>query len=182
MARGRLRPVGRQRDRMARRSTTRRVLKWGGKIVCALLVGMFALSAWYDVMFRSKSYTFVDLFEGELMYKYVSAGPPIRVASGWLVTRIDATNWRERLGNLYWLPRVTQGSLPEPGSVWTSVWVPLWMPLIVIVLPTALLWWRDRRRIPPGHCQTCGYNLTGNVSGVCPECGTPIRQLSKGRP
>ncbi len=27
---------------------------------------------------------------------------------------------------------------------------------------------------PPGHCQTCGYNLTGNVSGVCPECGTPV--------
>jgi len=26
---------------------------------------------------------------------------------------------------------------------------------------------------PPGHCRTCGYNLRGNVSGVCPECGTP---------
>lgn len=25
---------------------------------------------------------------------------------------------------------------------------------------------------PPGHCQSCGYDLTGNVSGVCPECGT----------
>ncbi len=23
-------------------------------------------------------------------------------------------------------------------------------------------------------CKNCGYNLTGNVSGVCPECGTPI--------
>jgi predicted RNA-binding Zn-ribbon protein involved in translation (DUF1610 family) len=20
----------------------------------------------------------------------------------------------------------------------------------------------------------CGYNLTGNVSGVCPECGTAV--------
>ncbi|UCG15461.1 MAG: hypothetical protein JSV19_09200 [Phycisphaerales bacterium] len=26
---------------------------------------------------------------------------------------------------------------------------------------------------PRGHCQSCGYNLTGNVSGVCPECGEP---------
>lgn len=25
---------------------------------------------------------------------------------------------------------------------------------------------------PP--CRKCGYNLTGNVSGVCPECGSPI--------
>ncbi len=28
--------------------------------------------------------------------------------------------------------------------------------------------WRRRRR---GLCVGCGYNLTGNVSGVCPECG-----------
>jgi hypothetical protein len=24
------------------------------------------------------------------------------------------------------------------------------------------------------YCQSCGYNLTGNVSGVCPECGESI--------
>lgn len=23
-------------------------------------------------------------------------------------------------------------------------------------------------------CLSCGYNLTGNVSGVCPECGSPV--------
>jgi hypothetical protein len=26
----------------------------------------------------------------------------------------------------------------------------------------------------PMKCRECGYNLTGNVSGVCPECGTGI--------
>ena len=36
----------------------------------------------------------------------------------------------------------------------------------------------DRRRLrldrtASGECVTCGYNLTGNTSGVCPECGTP---------
>jgi hypothetical protein len=25
-----------------------------------------------------------------------------------------------------------------------------------------------------GLCAHCGYNLTGNVSGVCPECGGAI--------
>jgi hypothetical protein len=32
-----------------------------------------------------------------------------------------------------------------------------------------------RRYIPaelPNHCRGCGYDLTGNVSGTCPECGT----------
>ena len=27
--------------------------------------------------------------------------------------------------------------------------------------------------IPVGLCRNCGYNLTGNVSGVCPEYGKP---------
>ncbi|GMU22180.1 MAG: hypothetical protein AMXMBFR13_22680 [Phycisphaerae bacterium] len=29
--------------------------------------------------------------------------------------------------------------------------------------------------VPPGCCSQCGYDLTGNVSGVCPECGQPVR-------
>ena len=29
--------------------------------------------------------------------------------------------------------------------------------------------WRRRRK---GLCIPCGYDLTGNVSGVCPECGS----------
>jgi predicted RNA-binding Zn-ribbon protein involved in translation (DUF1610 family) len=30
------------------------------------------------------------------------------------------------------------------------------------------------RRMSLNVCKSCGYNLTGNVSGVCPECGTAI--------
>jgi hypothetical protein len=26
-------------------------------------------------------------------------------------------------------------------------------------------------RVARGQCVQCGYDLTGNVSGVCPECG-----------
>ena len=31
----------------------------------------------------------------------------------------------------------------------------------------------ERRRA--GLCERCGYDLTGNVSGVCPECGKNTR-------
>lgn len=34
----------------------------------------------------------------------------------------------------------------------------------------------SRHRIPLNHCQSCSYNLFANVSGICPECGTPIPQ------
>jgi predicted amidophosphoribosyltransferase len=33
---------------------------------------------------------------------------------------------------------------------------------------------RQARHRRIGHCLRCNYDLTGNVSGVCPECGTPI--------
>jgi hypothetical protein len=71
---------------------------------------------------------------------------------------------------------------PEAKSDWwgARVIVPSWVLLAPAVFVTAVLWWRDRRRIPPGHCQKCGYNLTGNVSGVCPECGTAVAQ-TRGR-
>jgi len=30
-----------------------------------------------------------------------------------------------------------------------------------------------RRR--KGLCLKCAYNLTGNTTGICPECGTPMK-------
>lgn len=39
---------------------------------------------------------------------------------------------------------------------------------------------RQRERWYAGKCLTCGYTLTGNVSGACPECGTPIVTVSSG--
>lgn len=62
--------------------------------------------------------------------------------------------------------------LPGCGrnGICSSVWLPLWMPLLMISVATSYLFWRDRR-ISPHCCQGCGYDLTGNTSGVCPECG-----------
>lgn len=30
------------------------------------------------------------------------------------------------------------------------------------------------RGLAPFICRNCGYSLIGNISGVCPECGTPV--------
>ena len=52
-----------------------------------------------------------------------------------------------------------------------GVLMPIWLLFVVVAVPTAFCWWRDRPYVPPGHCRQCGYDLTGNVSGRCPECG-----------
>ena len=48
-------------------------------------------------------------------------------------------------------------------------------PLLIFGLLTR---WCVPVRIPPGYCRKCGYNLTGNVSGVCPECGEKVKEES----
>jgi uncharacterized paraquat-inducible protein A len=34
--------------------------------------------------------------------------------------------------------------------------------------------WDRKQRAKSGFCPTCRYNLTGNTSGICPECGTAV--------
>lgn len=57
------------------------------------------------------------------------------------------------------------------GLIGSYVLIPL---AVLLAIPVAILWRLDRPKVPPGHCTTCGYNLTGNESGRCPECGDPI--------
>ncbi len=46
---------------------------------------------------------------------------------------------------------------------------PAWIPLVLVAIPTAILWHRDRRP-PKGHCQACGHHVRCDDSGVRLEC------------
>jgi hypothetical protein len=46
----------------------------------------------------------------------------------------------------------------------------LWIPVLVFLERRA----RRRLRQERGCCPVCNYSLTGNISGICPECGQPI--------
>jgi hypothetical protein len=64
---------------------------------------------------------------------------------------------------------------PATGIDWHSDYfamVPFWSAVLALVIPPAGLLLR-RRGVTPGLCVSCRYSLTGNTSGVCPECGTP---------
>ncbi len=49
---------------------------------------------------------------------------------------------------------------------------------ILLILSIVGQWIPNRAVNHMPRCKACGYNLTGNESGVCPECGKP-RQLAK---
>jgi len=51
---------------------------------------------------------------------------------------------------------------------------PLGALFVIFVVPTIVLS-RFDRRLWKGHCRRCGYDLTGNMSGICSECGTPTK-------
>ena len=60
------------------------------------------------------------------------------------------------------------------GSSRTVSWA-LWPIPAAVLLPSLVLRQLRRQRYLPGFCRNCQYNLTGNVSGICPECGMPIK-------
>jgi hypothetical protein len=63
---------------------------------------------------------------------------------------------------------------------------PWWLPttLLLLTLTSAILYGplRARRRRLKGWCVECGYDLAGNRTGRCPECGSAVRRRSDGRP
>lgn len=73
----------------------------------------------------------------------------------------------------------TKGGTPTARMNGVRSWSMLPVGLLTIYPAIAIFTARIRRRKRrPGHCKECDYNLTGNESGICPECGTPVPELA----
>ncbi len=102
------------------------------------------------------------------------------------------------------LPGVIDGHVREwrsPGFLYTRYWtaptnlpyingrslsVRYWFLILLLNVYPAIAFIRGPlrrwRRTQRGLCGTCGYNLTGNASGMCPECGEKLaRHVREGR-
>ena len=124
-------------------------MKWLGVGTCLLIVTVFAISMRWEFVYWNSSR--MSRIRGGCFTSI-----PIQYAA-------SPNSWRcarHSRGVRLWGVKMRNGVLKGP----------LWIPFVLIGTPTALLWWRDRRP-KAGFCKVCKYDLTGNVSGICPECG-----------
>ena len=133
-----------------------------GTTLCVLIAVAFVVSAWWSVSWCRHPGLWVDINSGDLMFvldaellrRMVEWGP---FREGW-----SAHGHEFRLD---WGP-VSLSS--QFGTV------PLWVPFLAVAVPTLLVWRFWPKPVKPGHCR-CGFNLTGNQSGKCPECGVEVQ-------
>ena len=156
---------------MRRRGRVRRVGKWGGLVICALICATWGASLKWQGVIRTSPHVSWRLSNG-----YVARsvwGHPLQL--GGERVRLERAHSR-RVRLIDWglgVPVSFQGDFGRSLDL-RATWIPLWIPLALCAIPTAFLWYCDRRRFAPGHCQRCGYDLTGNVSGRCSECGEKV--------
>ncbi len=132
---------------------TRRMLKWGSLAVCVAIALVWGLSLRWRISWVT------DWFYCDTHY------PGLNEVIGPGLWFFEVSDFR-----FSWLPTLYFTTYGPSG---VQVFWSLWEPLVILAIVSVLLFWLDRKRPRPGHCQSCGYNLTGNVSGVCSECGEP---------
>ena len=125
---------------------------WTGTLLCLLLAAAFMVSAWWWVSIEIRGGPFIGVYAGALEYTFPAGS-------------IRAGLMRHRAGLRFALV----GMMKANGFT-----LPLVYPFLGIAVPTLLVWWFGPKPPKPGHCR-CGYDLTGNTSGTCPECGIEVQ-------
>jgi hypothetical protein len=134
----------------------RKVGKWGGVVVTAMLVAAWVVSRWQGARVVVGSEVIVTLHAGEARATTMGPMSP-RMSFG----RVDPPHWEWSFFGKTW------------GGDFTYE-APLWAPIVMLGAATCVLWWWDTRASGrmQGRCAACGYDRAGLGAGaVCPECG-----------
>ncbi len=109
----------------------------------------------------------------ERLSPIVGTGALYLVALGWLIPLSISLYLRYKAATFIPKDDFDNWNLVgyELGHLGLLCGAALWFTGTVTVISLRLL--LRRRRPLEGHCDHCGYNLTGNTSGRCPECGRP---------
>lgn len=160
---------------MRQPSRIRRITKWTGLGLCSLVLAGWGVSLRYTTQIPIGRRAWIHVSDGDLSFGVLDeiqgAGHPQGEVA--LERQVRLTRRLRVIGSGW--PWVERCFAPDGHGIH----VPFWLLLLTVAAPTAIAFYRDRRRIPPGHCSKCGYDLTGIVSGVCPECGLKFDAASR---
>jgi len=130
-------------------------------VAIAMLLVCVVSARWGVLWIRHGSNTWAEIDVGAVLVGWVTQSAAFAPSSIQLLHH-DGWGWSG------WKPRIE--SITSGGGI---VSIPIWIP--AILLAGLSLWLgQSRGQSHSPLCRTCGYNLTGNVSGICPECGRPI--------
>ena len=158
-----------QHNGLIQRRILQRIMKWAGVCNSLALLAVATVSMWYEFMLNIGP-LYLGFSWGRVYSLWDGNGEFLRAST---VNEHPAI--LDALRPVGLVPAFWSGS-----SNW-FVSIPLWILFALSALVTALLWWRDRRRLKPGHCSRCGYDLTGSVSGRCSECGAHVAAAARRR-
>jgi hypothetical protein len=124
-----------------------------GTTLCVMIAAAFVVSGWWLIGTNTQGDFVVLAQSGRLVIGFDDTPEP---PSLMLQRHNDGLN--------FWLR----------CHKWEAfLFIPLAYVLMAIAIPTLLVWRFGRKPIKPGHCR-CGYDLTGNESGRCSECGWAV--------
>ena len=160
--------------------------------VVSLLLMLATVGLWVSSYLHSHiiQYTtqetsiFTNCWDGRSLIGHLnlSAKGKADLSKGWELTEtVSATNrladtlteWRFGDFGMGW-------NIPAYYGSMNTILFPHWfLALIFAILPTVwLIKWRKRRALGDNVCVNCGYDLTGNTTGKCSECGEALANES----
>ena len=140
----------------------RQHVTWSCLLGFVLFGVLFVCSRWLYVSYEGSSW---------------AIGLQFGVASAGYVVGANETAYDDEFHGLSYgmllEPHLSFGFRWKLSPRWSYVWIPLWVPTALCAL-VVLLGLRKRNPKAGKPCEECGYDLTGNVSGRCPECGVSL--------
>ncbi len=145
-------------------------LRWLLTVVTLILIALDCLSSWRQFGYGLQA----DESAGRDYFGMICTSGAMKLIR---YNAIDAENFLDANGFRWEVPVHERNPCVLGFSrdvAGTTVEFPLWPITFALGILSLLAWRSYRNARRTGFCNKCGYDLSGNLSAVCPECGTPI--------